>query len=142
MIEQGKAEIEKLTQENQKLKMDAATDEAKIQSNERMKLLEIQSDERVAMFKADSDAKVAAYKANVSAQAQAMRPAPGMAVQGGADVAGAVSQIQQAIKLHAGHMNGSVPTSDASQMQMMNQMQAALAELQGQPSQSERAPHA
>lgn len=81
-IEAGKKEIERLTQENQQLKMSAATDEAKIQSNERMKMLEIESDEKVAMFKADSDAKVAAYKASLAAQAQASRPIMNSSPQG------------------------------------------------------------
>lgn len=73
-IEDGKQQIAKLTEENQQLKMSAATDEAEIASKERMKRLEIDSDAAVAMYKADKDAEVAAYKARVTAQAQASRP--------------------------------------------------------------------
>lgn len=72
--------VKQLTEENQNLKMDQAADQAKIESNERLKVMEIQSDEKVAMFKAQSDVQVAAYKAKLQADASvaaaAMRPAP------------------------------------------------------------------
>lgn len=73
-IEEGQQQIAKLTEQNQQLKMSAATDEAKIASNERLKRMEIDSDAQIAMYKADKDAEVAAYKATLSAEAQAVRP--------------------------------------------------------------------
>lgn len=41
----------------------------------------------------------------------------------------AVTWLKRAIKLHEGHMDGSVPTSDESQMKMMEQMKKALSYL-------------
>lgn len=37
--------------------------------------------------------------------------------------------LRKAVKLHAGHMDGSVPTSDASQEELMEQIEAALSAL-------------
>lgn len=41
----------------------------------------------------------------------------------------AIVWLKRAIKLHEGHMDGSVPTSDESQMKMMRQMKKALSYL-------------
>lgn len=43
----------------------------------------------------------------------------------------AAAPLEKAIQIHEGHMNGTVPTSDQSQMEMMTLMQEALAELRG-----------
>jgi hypothetical protein len=45
------------------------------------------------------------------------------------DLAGARTKLQAAIARHERHMDGSEETSDESQMRMMNEMKAALAEL-------------
>lgn len=48
-----------------------------------------------------------------------------------ADLANATKWLAKAIKLHEGHMDGSVPTSDASQKTMMDMMRRSYALLTG-----------
>lgn len=78
-IEDGKQQIAQLTEENQNLKLDQATDQqklknemliadAKIKSAETIKIMEIQSDERIAKRKAEMDANVKAYAAQLASQ--------------------------------------------------------------------------
>lgn len=43
------------------------------------------------------------------------------------DLVGAIGWLRKAIDLHAGHMDGSVPTDDDSQREMMDQMKRAFA---------------
>lgn len=51
-----------------------------------------------------------------------------------ADLASAIKWLGKAIKLHEGHMDGSVATSEASQQEMMDQMQKAFSALtEGKP---------
>jgi hypothetical protein len=91
LIEQGKQQIEKLTQENQALKGDKTeqqaelqikvqTAQAELQSKEQIAQLEIASEERIARMKIASEAQLAAYKAKLQAEAQvqiaANRPEP------------------------------------------------------------------
>ena len=47
------------------------------------------------------------------------------------DLSGARSALRTATKLHEGHMDGSVPTSDASQAQLMRLIQRASRALGG-----------
>jgi len=50
----------------------------------------------------------------------------------GETVKAAISWLQKAIDLHQAHMDGTEPTSDASQMRLMDQMKKALAALKEQ----------
>lgn len=50
-----------------------------------------------------------------------------------ADVPGALSWLRKAIVLHQAHMDGTEPTSDASQARMMRQMEKAYELLGGEP---------
>lgn len=90
-IEEGKQELARLTEENQKLKANTAMDAAELEQKREQAQMEvdaefaieqirIQSQERIAMAKSASDARVAAYKAKLAADAQAMaaanRPEP------------------------------------------------------------------
>jgi hypothetical protein len=89
-IEAGKQELQRLTEENQQLKMDQQAEQAKLQhqmqadmaklqmqeqidqqklqSAERLKMMELQSDEKIALIKIEADAQVNAMKARAMAQ--------------------------------------------------------------------------
>lgn len=59
-----------------------------------------------------------------------MRGADGRA-EGLESAATPTGLLQDAIQIHEGHMNGSIPTSDESQMEMMDKMVGALNGLAG-----------
>lgn len=89
-IEQGKQELDRLTQENAQLKMDQSAEQAKIQaqgeqariktaadaeqahiklqSEEQIELMRIESQERIAQMKIDSEARLSVIKANITAE--------------------------------------------------------------------------
>ena len=54
--------------------------------------------------------------------------------QKGFSASKAASLLSAAIARHARHMDGSEPTSDASQQQLMSEMEAALSALTGEES--------
>jgi hypothetical protein len=81
MIEKGKEEIARLTEENQKLKMDTSLDQAELaakikqaeveaDAEQQIEMIRIASQERIARAKIESEAKVAAYKAKIMAENQ------------------------------------------------------------------------
>lgn len=87
LIEEGKAQIAALTEENQKLKGEKVSDQADIAARmqeARMQAaldlqvaqLRIESEERIAQMKIESEARVAAFKAKIMAQNQQNQPAP------------------------------------------------------------------
>lgn len=85
LIEKGKQQIAKLTEENAALKGDKTeqqaelaikvqTAQAELASKEQIAELEIASEERIAEMKIASEAKLAAYKARLQAEVAASRP--------------------------------------------------------------------
>ena len=50
----------------------------------------------------------------------------------------AIKWLEKAIDLHAGHMDGSVPTSEASQKELMHQIERAYALLEGMSPREEK----
>lgn len=87
MIEEGKAEIARLTEENQSLKMDRSLDQAKLQADiqqanveaeNRVKiaLIDIEAEKQIAFAKIEAQKEIDAYKAGLQAQVAASRPQP------------------------------------------------------------------
>lgn len=87
LIEQGKAKIAQLEDENAKLKGDKALDVAELQlkvqqaeteaqAEFQIAQIRIASEERIAMAKADMEMRVDTYKARLQAQVAANRPQP------------------------------------------------------------------
>lgn len=87
VIEQGKQEIAKLTEENQQLKQDHSLDEAKLQADiqqanveaankVKIALIDIEAEKQIAFAKIEAQKEIDAFKATVMAQAQASRPQP------------------------------------------------------------------
>lgn len=92
-MEEGKQQIEQLTQENMQLKMDQSAEQAKmqaqaeqakmktmadqqqaqikLQSDEQIELMRIESQERIAQLKIESEARIAVIKANIAAESAA-----------------------------------------------------------------------
>ncbi len=92
-MEEGKQQIEQLTQENMQLKMDQSAEQAKtqaqaeqariktmadqqqaqikLQSDEQIEMMRIQSQERIAQMKIESEAKISVIKANIAAESAA-----------------------------------------------------------------------
>jgi hypothetical protein len=96
MIEEGKAKIAELTEENAKLKGDKSLDQAELamkaqqaqveaQNKVQIAQIDIAAEERIAQLKIDSEERIATYKAqlqaSVQAQANANRPQPQRAAQ-------------------------------------------------------------
>lgn len=90
MIEQGKEQIAKLTEENQQLKMDRSMDEAKLQADiqqanveaankVKIALIDIEAEKQIAFAKIEAQKEIDAYKARLTAQVQASRPQPAQA---------------------------------------------------------------
>lgn len=87
LIEQGKQQIEKLTQENQSLKQDRSTDQAKLaadiqaaeveaQNKVKIALIEIEAEKQIAYAKIEAQKQIDTYKVGLQAQVAASRPAP------------------------------------------------------------------
>jgi len=87
MIEEGKAEIARLTEENQSLKMDRSIDQAKLQADiqqanveaenkVKIALIDIEAEKQIAMAKIEAQKEIDAYKAGLQAQVAASRPQP------------------------------------------------------------------
>lgn len=92
MIEEGKAKIEQLTEENQKLKTDTSIDQAKLQAQVqqaqveaqnkvKIALIEIEADKQIQMQKIAAQREIDTYKAQLAAQVAASRPEPQRATQ-------------------------------------------------------------
>jgi len=87
MIEQGKEEIARLTEENQQLKQDHSLDEAEMmakqqqagveaQNKVKIAMIDIEADKQIAFAKIEAEKEIAAYKARLMAQVEANRPPP------------------------------------------------------------------
>lgn len=87
MIEQGKEQIAKLTEENQQLKMDRSIDEAKLQADiqaasveaenkVKIALIDIEAEKQIAFAKIQAQKEIDAYKAGLQARVEASRPQP------------------------------------------------------------------
>ncbi len=87
MIEQGKEEIARLTEENQSLKMDRSIDQAKLQADiqqanveaenkVKIALIDIEAEKQIAFAKIEAQKQIDAYKAGLQAQVAASRPEP------------------------------------------------------------------
>lgn len=85
LIEKGKEEIARLTEENQQLKQDRSLDEAKLQADiqqanveaankVKIALIDIEAEKQIAFAKIEAQKEIDAFKATVMAKAQAERP--------------------------------------------------------------------
>ena len=86
IIEQGKPEIARLTEENQRLKNDHSLDEAELIQKQhqaeveaankvRIAMIDIGAEKEIAFARIEMEKEVEAYKAGLQAQVQASRPA-------------------------------------------------------------------
>jgi hypothetical protein len=90
MIEKGKEEIARLTEENQQLKSDRSLDEAELMQKQqaaqveaenkvKIALIDIEAEKQIAFAKIEAQKEIDAYKARLTAQVQASRPQPAQA---------------------------------------------------------------
>jgi hypothetical protein len=90
MIEKGKEEIARLTEENQQLKSDRSLDEAELAQKEqqaqveaenkvKIAMIDIEAEKQIAFAKIEAQKEIDAYKATLQAQVQASRPQPAQA---------------------------------------------------------------
>lgn len=73
------------------------------------------------------EGSIVTFPANPDARVDAVKAAA-------ADLASAIEWLDKAIKLHQAHMDGTEPTTEASQMKMMRQMKKAMGFLNGDTS--------
>ena len=90
MVEKGKEEIARLTEENNQLKNDRSLDEAELmqkqqqaqveaQNKIKIAMIDIEAEKQIAFAKIEATKEIDAYKARLNAAAQAARPQPAQA---------------------------------------------------------------
>jgi hypothetical protein len=90
MVEKGKEEIARLTEENNQLKNDRSLDEAELMQKQQqaqveaqnkitIAMIDIEAEKQIAFAKIEATKEIDAYKARLNAAAQAARPQPAQA---------------------------------------------------------------